>query len=336
MALARRNRSAETAFFDMLVSVFLTPSRIFKSSWVPGFLILAVALIPSSATSQSPTPVDLVRRAVQNEIRTDSNAHFMFKDERTTGHTSQTKLLIETSEATAGMIIAQDSQPLSPQQQQAEDARLQNYIRNPDQLAWKRRQEKDNADRTLEIIKALPDAFLYEADGTVPGSPQVGRPGAPLVRLKFRPNPKYDPPSREQQVLTGMYGHVLVDPVANRIAEIDATLEKQVAFGWGILGHLDRGGHFLVQQAEVSNQQWGLTRMDLVFTGKILLFKTLTVQSSDVFSDFRPVSSNLNFTEGVELLYKELAAEQAAAAKSKSQMIGPPKPDQNQKSCCGH
>jgi hypothetical protein len=317
----------------MLVSVFPMPTTSARSPW-PGFLFVVVVLIPSAAIAQSPSPADLVRRAVQNEIRTDSNLHFMFKDERTTGHSSQTKLLVETSEATAGMIIAQDGRPLNPQEQQAEDARLQSYIRNPDQLAWKRRQEKDNADRTLEIVKALPDAFLYEPDGTTPGSTQVGRPGAPLLRLKFRPNPKYDPPSREQQVLTGMYGHVLVDPVANRIAEIDATLEKQVAFGWGILGHLDRGGHFLVQQAEVSNQQWSLTRMDLAFTGKILLFKTLTVQSSDVFSDFRPVSSNLNFTEGVELLYKELAAEQAA--KSKPQMIGPSKPDSNQKSCCGH
>jgi hypothetical protein len=257
----------------------------------------------------------------------------MFKDERKTGHNSQTKLIVETREGAAGMIIAQDGQPLSPQQQQAEDARLQNYIRNPDQLAWKRRQEKDNAERTLEIVKALPDAFLYEADGTTPGSSQVGKPGIMLVRLKFRPNPKYDPPSREQQVLTGMHGHVLVDPVANRIAEIDATLEKQVAFGWGILGHLDRGGHFLVQQAEVTNLQWDLTRMDLSFTGKILMFKSLKVQSSDIFSDFRPVPSDLNFTQGVELLYKELAAEQAAA-KSKSQMIGPPKPDQNPKPCC--
>jgi hypothetical protein len=332
MALGRRDRSAGTAFFDMLVSVFLTPSTSSRSSWA-GLLLLALTLSPLAASAQSPSPGDLVRRAVQNEIRTDSNAHFMFKDERTTGHSSQTKLLVETSEATAGMIIAQDGQPLSPQQRQAEDARLQNYIRNPDQLAWKRRQERDNADRTLEIVKALPDAFLYEADGTVPGSAQVGKPGAPLVRLKFHPNPKYDPPSREQQVLTGMSGHVLVDPAANRIAEIDATLEKQVAFGWGILGHLDRGGHFLVQQAAVSNQQWDLTRMDLAFTGKILLFKTLTVQSSDIFSDFRPVPSNLNFTQGVELLYKELAAE---TAKSKPQIIGPPKPDQNQKPCCGH
>jgi hypothetical protein len=298
-------------------------------------MALALCAAAAYAQSSSATPVELVRRAVQNEVRqnTDPNAYFMFKDQRKTAHTSQTKLIVETREAAAGMIVEQDGHPLTPQQQQAEEARLQNYTRNPEELARKRKQEKEDADRTMKIVRALPDAFLYEADGTEPGSAGVGKLGVTLVRLKFHPNPDYDPPSREEQVLTGMHGHVLIDTSANRIAEIDATLEKQVAFGWGILGHLDRGGRFLVQQANVSNHEWELTRMELSFTGKILLFKNLAIHSSDVFSDFRPVPANLTFAQGVELLKEELAAEQAGAAKPKPQEAGA-KPDQNQNPCC--
>jgi hypothetical protein len=127
---------------------------------------------------------------------------------------------------------------------------------------------------------------------------------------------------------------VLVDTAGNRLAEIDATLEKQVAFGWGILGHLDRGGHFLVQQANVNNHEWELTRMELSFTGKFLLFKSFAIRSSDVFSDFRLVPPDLTFAQGVELLHKELATEQATAVKSKS--AGANKADQNQTACCNH
>src|SRR5579863_2770505 len=234
-----------------------------RSPWVPGFLLMVLALAAARAQAAAATPAELVRSAVQNEVRQDTSDHarFMFKDERRTAHLWQTKLIVETRDAAAGMIIEQDGRPLTVQEQQAEDARLQNYVRSSEQLAWKRRQEKDEADRTLQIVKALPDAFLYEADGTQIGSASVGKPGVTLVRLKFRPNPAYDPPSREEQVLTGMQGHVLIDTTANRIAEIDASLEKQVAFGWGILGHLDRGGHFLVQQANVNNHDWELTRM---------------------------------------------------------------------------
>ena len=307
-----------------------------RSRLGPKHLIIVFALYVAVANAQTTVarPADLVRRAVQNEVRqnADDHAHFMFRDERKTAHTWQTKLIVETRDAAAGMIIEQDGHPLSPEQQKAEEARLQNYIRNPDELARKRRQEQEDAERTMKIVKALPEAFLYEADGTESGSASVGKRGAPLVRLQFRPNPHYDPPSREEQVLTAMQGHVLIDTAANRLAEIDATLEKQVAFGWGILGHLDRGGHFLVQQANVNNHEWELTRMELSFTGRIFLFKNLAIHSSDVFSDFHPVPADLTFAQGVELLHKEQAAE---PAKSKTQPAGG-RPDQEQKTCCNH
>ncbi len=129
-----------------------------------------LALVAVSAYARAvDTPADLVRRAVQNELNQDPTAHFMFKDERKTAHTWQTKLIVETQDAAAGMIILQDGQPLTPQQRQAEDARLQNYIRDPEQLAWKKRQEKEDADRTAKIVKALPDAFLYELGRHHPG-----------------------------------------------------------------------------------------------------------------------------------------------------------------------
>src|SRR5438876_2479413 len=101
-----------------------------------------------------------------------------------------------------------------------------------------------------------------------------------------------------------MQGILLIDEQAKRIAKIDGTLVKDVGFGWGILGHLDRGGHFLVQQADVGEHQWEVTQMQLELTGKVLFVKKLNIRSSDVFSDFRPVPSDLTFAQGVELLKK--------------------------------
>ena len=80
-----------------------------------------------------------------------------------------------------------------------------------------------------------------------------------------------------------------------------------MGFGWGFLGHLDQGGHFLVEQAEVVKGDWEITRMSLSFTGKVLLFKSLNIKSDEVFSDFRPAPSDLSFAQGVELLKKQEA-----------------------------
>jgi hypothetical protein len=256
----------------------------------------------------SAPPEELVRRAVQNESKDADSAKYMFRDHKETAQGSQTKLMVETRDAIAGIVVATNGHPLSPEQRQAEYYREERFVQNPEELKKKQDQEKATAERIGRMLKALPDAFLYEYDGSVASDAGMGKAGDDLLRLKFRPNPKYEPPSRVELVLTGMQGYILIDPHQNRIAKIDGTLAKDVGFGWGILGHLDRGGHFLVEQGDVDNGHWEITRMALTFTGKMLLVKSLNIKSAEVFSDFRPVPSNLTFAQGLEVLKKQEAA----------------------------
>jgi hypothetical protein len=279
---------------------------------------------PAQSSSQVPTirsttgPADLVRKAVQNELKANQGdpEHFMFRGIKTVPKGSATKLYAETKEGTAGLIIGYDGKPLTSEQQQAEQARLERYLLNPEELRKKRAQEREDAERTMRIMRALPDAFLYEYAGEETGSPGIGRAGDPLVKLKFRPNPSYQPPSRVEEVLTGMQGDMLVDAVHYRVASIDGTLFKSVSFGWGILGHLNAGGHFIVHQQNVHQQNvhqqdvdsvWEISSMTVNFTGKILLFKSLNIESTEVFSDFKRISNDLTFAQAVELLKKEEA-----------------------------
>jgi hypothetical protein len=277
----------------------------------PGMLFLAFAVTMALARASANTPsspIELVQRTAENEVRSSNQAlKYMFRDRKETPHGSQTKLMVETQEAMAGMLVAIDDHPLNTQQREAEIARIQRFIHDPEELRKKHKQEKDDAERIGRIMNALPQAFLYEPDGTESGSPGVGKTGIELVRLKFRPNPHYSPPSHVEQVLTGMQGMMLIDPQRHRIAKIDGTLIKDVSFGWGILGHLDRGGHFLVEQGDVAEDHWEITRMDLSFTGKIMLFKSVSIRSTEVYSDFLPVPPDLTFAQGVELLKKREA-----------------------------
>ena len=254
-------------------------------------------------------PGEFVRRTVQNEVKAsqDDSVHHMFLSRKETGHGSQTKLYCETKDAMAGMAVAYDDKPLTNEQRLAEEARLDQLMKDPDELKKKREREKEDADRVGRIVRAMPDAFLFDYDGTQPGAAGVGKAGDELVRLRFRPNPKYDPPTRTEQVLEGMQGYILIDAGKNRIAKIDGTLFKDVGFGWGILGHLDRGGHFLVEQGDVGDGSWDIRRMSLAFTGKILFFKRIDIKSTELLSDFRPVPRGLSFAQGVDLLKKQQA-----------------------------
>jgi hypothetical protein len=278
----------------------------------------AAAAAPSS-DSESPTAI--VRAAVAHEVATanDNSIKHMFRARKQTPQGSQTRLYVETQQAMAGMTIAYNDRPLTPEQLKAEENRLAGMARDPEQLHHKHSQELETADRTLRIVKAFPDAFLYEKDGTVMGTAEEGRPGIELVRLKFRPNPDYRPPSHVEDVLVGMAGVIEIDPEECRIARIDGTLFKEVSFGWGILGHLNRGGHFLVVQRDVGDDSWEVSRMSLSFTGKILLFKTLAIKSDEVFSDFRRVPADTTFAQGIEML----KAQEASLAQNRAETVTP-------------
>lgn len=277
-------------------------------------LCAIVALVGAATTlsaqlSKAPEmpPGDLVRAAVANEVAAANNTavKHMFRSRKQTPKGSQTRLYVETDEAMAGMLIALNDQPLTPQQHQGELSHLAWLMNNPEQLRKKHAHEKEDADRTLRIVKALPFAFRYEYAGTEDSETELGKTGGQLVRLEFTPNPSYSPPSHVEQVLVGMRGYLLIDTAARRIARIDGTLFRDVTFGWGIIGHLDKGGHFLVQQADLGDGTWDITEMSLNITGKILLLKSVSMVSDEVFSDFRRVPENLTFAQGVELLKTE-------------------------------
>ncbi len=276
---------------------------------ISGTVALFAVLTASAQLPPTPerSPAELVKSAVANEIAAanDTAVKHMFRSRKQTPKGSQTKLYVETNDAMAAMLIAINDQPLTPQQQQGEANHLAWLMGSPEQLRKKQAREKEDGDRTLRIVKALPNAFRYEYAGTENSTSGLGRASVQLVRLKFTPNPDYSPPSRVEEALSGMEGYLLIDPEARRLARIDGTLFKNISFGWGIIGRLDKGGHFRVQQADVGDGAWEITEMSLSITGKILIFKTLSMVSDEVFSDFRRVPDNLPFAQGVELLKAE-------------------------------
>ena len=94
--------------------------------WI--LLLTAASFAEQPATVSSyRDPVELVRKAVQNEIKAadDDSARFLFRGIKTTPQGSTTRLYVETKEATAGLVIAYNGKPLTPEQRHAEEARVE-------------------------------------------------------------------------------------------------------------------------------------------------------------------------------------------------------------------
>jgi hypothetical protein len=200
----------------------------------------------------------------------------------------------QTQEGQIDRMVAVNGQPLTSAQAEAEDQRIQALISRPSQVQQRQKKDHDDGVQAQNLLKMFPAAFHFQYDG---------RQGS-LVRLRFTPNPQFQPAGHAVQVFHHMEGTMLLDPEQKRLAAINGTLTSEVKFFAGLLGHLDKGGTFAVTQQEVSPHLWEVTTMHVHMRGKALFFKTIDAQEDETYSDFRPVPSDTTLHQAAELLTK--------------------------------
>jgi hypothetical protein len=256
---------------------------------------LLSALPPAAAQGGSAN--ELVRRVIKNEERAVSaGPRYRYRLRTERADRTVVKEMVETSNGPVARLLSVNDRPLTPEQRAADDRRLDRLLRDPEEQRQRLQTQQNDEKRTRAIVKALPDAFLYDFDGNDVLN------GSPVVRLRFKPNPAFDAPTRETLVLRGMEGTMWIEPKAERLVRLEAKLFEDVTFGWGILARLNKGGRFLAEQTRVGADHWQTTRMELDFTGRALLVKGIKVKSTQVASDFREVPAELTLAQGVELL----------------------------------
>jgi hypothetical protein len=270
-----------------------------------GCVLLGLAATAQEAPAPETPQVaaqELVREAIGNEDKaSQENVRYVYRLRTETPKSGAiTKELVETNEGIVARLIAVNDKPPTPEERKKDDERLHKLASDPQARAAKRKQQKEDEERTTKMVRALPEAFLYTYDGFEPG-----KDGHEWVRLKFKPNPAYNPPNRELQVYQGMEGTMLIDPRDRRLVKIQGRLFKGVNFGWGILGHLDPGGRFEVEQSRIGDDRWEVTDLRLRFTGKVLLFRSLNINEHETAFDYRRAPENLSFTQGIEFLKKQ-------------------------------
>jgi hypothetical protein len=202
---------------------------------------------------------------------------------------------VETPNGDISMTIAQGGRALSPEELRDEEQHLLELVDNP--AAWtarRRKQQRDDAEETT-LLRSIPDAFLFEYAGIrADGDGQI-------VTLHFSPDPDFHPPSRESQVFQGMRGVMEISLPAARIVRIEGSLFQPVNFGWGILGRLNSGGRFLIEQAQVGNGRWEVTHTVLRFTGKVLLVKDLNIDEESHNTNFHAIPA-LSLTDAIHFV----------------------------------
>src|SRR5581483_4000453 len=121
--------------------------------------------------------------------------------------------------------------------------------------------------RLAGIMALLPQAFLFDS---------LGAPEGDEVRIAFHPDPAFVPAGYEARILHALTGTLLVNLRPKRMVEMRGVLGERVDFGYGLLGHVEKGGSFTIQRQQVSPEHWKTDLVEVHVQGKILMLKTVS------------------------------------------------------------
>jgi len=277
------------------------PARISYSTGMNRSLyaLFFIALLAGTALAQKtkhPATADdlaLIERAADHElIELESPAPFQYQERLEWSWGAETRLVIETPEGRADRIVLFNDEPLSPDRQAKEQRRLEKLLSDRDAVKNELKDQKAETQHRIRMVKAFPKAFFFDFAG-----PEKG-----LLRFDFRPDPEFSPKDRETQMYRGMEGTAWIEPVQERIVQIQGKLVKDVTFGWGIFGRLKKGGIYEITQTQLSPGRWRITALNVDVKGKTFLVDTFRVLRKESNSRFRPVPSAMTYQAAVKAL----------------------------------
>ena len=159
---------------------------------IPALMLLTIAVGLSfmlgarESLAQPPMPAnELMSKAVANEMEHPKSSRFcMWMDRVAKPKGSWTKQMIETPEGIVARLVAINDKPLTPEQRQAEESRLDRLL-DPANMKKKTTQQRADEQRSQKLIRALPAAFDYAYSGT-----ETTPAGAPNHQAEFFAKPK--------------------------------------------------------------------------------------------------------------------------------------------------
>jgi hypothetical protein len=235
---------------------------------------------------------EIVKAAAAAEIVADNTDHsrWRYKDTRKDQGDS-VFIVVETDHGSVKRLISRGGKPLSEEEARAEDARVQEFIRDPEKLAKQHKDSTQDDKNARELTNMLPDAFVWK----------VVSDDGERVKLHFEPNPNFDPPDMQSRVLGDMAGEMEVDKKQHRIATLSGRLMRDVTIGWGLLGRLHEGGTFRVERREVAPGLWQITETHVHIEGRVLFFKNISQEQDEVQSEFTQVPKGTTLEQAAEM-----------------------------------
>lgn len=245
-------------------------------------------------------PSDAVaKEALATELHSfqDARHPMSYRLRKSTPRLTSTRELYETQDGIVARLIAINDKPLSQQDKQKEQERLDQLLSDPARQRHRMQAQQGDTERALKVLRVLPNAFIYQFAETAEA------PGGSVEKFTFRPNPSFNPPDLETQVLAAMSGEIWIDANQQRVTHLEGHLEQDVDVGWGIIARLNKGGWILIEQADVGDHQWRITHFKMNMSGRVV-FRNKNFDTTEDQSQFVPLPVGLTYRDAIGIMRK--------------------------------
>ena len=259
-----------------------------------GLLLLAAGCVPSACVlgAQDTKPdasqdtKQFVQQAVTDELAADRDDHsrWIFHEVDRKPNDTVVQWVAQTGHGDLNRVLSRNGHQISEQQQRAS---IDQFIHDPAAQAKQHRSGQHDDEQAEALLKLLPVAFIWTRTGS----------DEKTTTLHFKPDPNFRPPSREARVFSAMQGDMTVENSHHRIQELKGTMIRDVNFGWGLLGKLEKGGLFSVRRSETGPGVWQITETHVHIQGHALIFKSISEQEDDEKTSFTREPGDVTFEQ---------------------------------------
>src|SRR5277367_3380350 len=185
-------------------------------------------------------------------------------------------------------LVKINGQPLSPEAQKKENARVLKQIDELEKSASKKAisGQKDQQDQKEEEAEDISmDAFLRACQFVNPRRERFR--GQDVLVFEFEPNPEFKARSLVEKVIQKLGGVIWIDEKALDVVRLDAFFVNDMKFAGGLLADLQRGTRVVLEQTYVNNEVWLPTYQEVHIDVRFLLVKGIKVDGTTRYSDYK-------------------------------------------------
>jgi hypothetical protein len=169
--------------------------------------------------------------------------------------------------------------PSAKEQKRSDDDLDKLKHETPDEKTARLRKDQENRAFLRDVLEAF--------DFRLVGEEIVG--GRPAYVLHATPHPGYRARGKYAKVFSRVEGKLWVDKQDFGWIKIDGQVTQSFSMGL-ILARVERGSRIVMEQTCVGEAVWMPKRIEIRATARILFLKSLDIQRTLTYTDYRPAS----------------------------------------------